>query len=160
MKEYSPFTDPTFDADRLEKNEIRVGKQIYARLPKMPGRIFTRDSVPEGVTLTQELSENDIAFLADRYADEETGELKHPFDDTPPEETDGNNRTDAETPEESLQTEDALMAEEAEKWDEEMPAIAGTDNREGENVTVVPGTTVTAREKSSEGAGKEKEKTA
>ena len=135
MKEYNPFTDPTFDADRLEKNEIRVGKQIYARLPKMPGRVFTRDSVPEGVTLTQELAENDIAFLADRYTDEATGETHdevvvigqdisfalegmmligrhyHAYFDT-----DGN-----------------LIADPLQQ------------RREGKNVTAVPGTTVTRR---------------
>lgn len=75
MKEYNPFTDQNFHVDKLEKNEIDVRGKTYAKLPKLPGRIFTRESVPEGVNLTQELEADDIAFLADRCVDEETGEI-------------------------------------------------------------------------------------
>lgn len=73
MKEYNPFEDRKFRVDKLEKNEITVRGKSYAKLPKMPGRVFMRDSVPEGVTLTRELEDDDIAFLADRRVDDETG---------------------------------------------------------------------------------------
>lgn len=75
MKEYNPFEDRHFRVEKLEKNEISVRGKTYAKLPKMPGRVFMRDSVPEGVRLTQELAADDIAFLADRRVDEETGEM-------------------------------------------------------------------------------------
>lgn len=74
MKDYNPFEDRKFRVDKLEKNEITVRGQSYAKLPKMPGRVFMRDSVPEGVILTQNLENDDIAFLADRWVDDETGE--------------------------------------------------------------------------------------
>ena len=74
MKEYNPFEDRKFRVDKLEKNEITVKGKSYAKLPKMPGRVFMRDSVPEGVTLMQDLEDDDIAFLADRRVDDETGE--------------------------------------------------------------------------------------
>lgn len=74
MKEYNPFEDRKFRVDKLEKNEITVRGKSYAKLPKMPGRVFMRDSVPEGVTLTQDLENDDVAFLADRCVDDETGE--------------------------------------------------------------------------------------
>lgn len=72
-EEYNPFMDKHFNADKLEQNEIQCRGQSYAKLPKMSDRVFMRDCVPEGVTLTRELDETDIAFLADRYRDEETG---------------------------------------------------------------------------------------
>lgn len=74
QKEYDPFADKQFDVNKLEENEIHFHNQTYAKIPNMPGRVFSGENVPEDVTPEQELAWDDIAFFADRQPDEETGE--------------------------------------------------------------------------------------
>ena len=66
-KEYNPFEDPDFDVNKLNENEIKVGNQSIAKIPKLAGRFsegVSEDGTPE------------IRFLADRITDEATGETR------------------------------------------------------------------------------------
>ena len=60
-KEYNPFEDPDFDVDKLNENEIKVGDQSIAKIPKLTGRFsegVSEDGTPEN------------RFRADRVPDE------------------------------------------------------------------------------------------
>ena len=65
---YNPFTDPNFDADKLEKNEIDLGEYIVAKIPKIADRIRE--------TYSEEKEETYIELITDRERDEQTGEIR------------------------------------------------------------------------------------
>lgn len=65
---YNPFTDPNFDADKLDINEIDLGEHIVAKIPKIADRIRETHSEEKGETY--------IELITDRERDEQTGEIR------------------------------------------------------------------------------------
>lgn len=65
---YNPFTDPNFDADKLDINEIDMGEHIVAKIPKIADRIRETHSEEKGETY--------IELITDRERDEQTGEIR------------------------------------------------------------------------------------